>query len=85
MEVTFRNDQARLKAECLLRDGGCCVLSGFPDRNIDVLNGGPTERAHIIPLGLGEVSSEMVAAACCQGLPIGVSMYLMEAQLSMHI
>ena len=31
------------------------------------------------------VSSEMAAAACCQGLPIGVSMYSMEAQLSVHI
>ena len=53
IKLVARSDQGRLKAECLLRDVGCCVPSVFLDRSIDALSGGQTECVHIILFGLG--------------------------------
>ena len=59
MESVTRNDQPRLKAECLLQGGGHCVLSGRPDWRTNPRDGARTECAHTTPFGLGEVSGDV--------------------------
>ncbi|KXG46262.1 uncharacterized protein PGRI_051180 [Penicillium griseofulvum] len=54
--------EARLKTECLARDGGRCVVTGlFDEDSLDASNTSPsiyTDCAHIIPFSLASCSTE---------------------------
>jgi hypothetical protein len=56
LESATRNDQQRLYANCLKRDGYQCVITKLWDKHYDLpaeAKTGPLDTAHIIPFALG--------------------------------
>ncbi|PYI02103.1 hypothetical protein BO78DRAFT_377758 [Aspergillus sclerotiicarbonarius CBS 121057] len=64
-----RNDQERLRSECMRRDGNRCVITGVYDTNMKDRPRGATigflEAAHILPFALGTYRNEAERHRIC--------------------
>ncbi|OJJ66011.1 hypothetical protein ASPBRDRAFT_667000 [Aspergillus brasiliensis CBS 101740] len=66
-ESQTRHAQQRLRAECLRRDGGCCIVTGASDyRNPTTPITGELEAAHILPFSLASYGNEIERTESCQ-------------------